>query len=78
MDCRGAFDQLIRCLSASGQMRNYYRYGEFQSCNDCYEKFAFCLFNSKDDAKIEQFNNERLDKTKKFVGSSDDIWQERV
>lgn len=77
MSCLEAFDQLTACFSAGGQFRNYYRYGEFNPCQKQYEKFKFCIFNSKDPVKVQEWYKKRMEENKKRIGSSDIIWQER-
>lgn len=43
MNCSQVFDQLLKCYSIGGQIRNYYRYGEINYCQDKRAKLKFCL-----------------------------------
>ncbi|CCC66597.1 hypothetical protein NCAS_0A00370 [Naumovozyma castellii] len=77
MSCLDAFDQLTACYSLGGQFRNYYRYGEYNSCTKQLAKLKFCIVNSNDPVKVQQWYKEQAEFNSKFRGSSDDIWEER-
>ncbi|CCE62149.1 hypothetical protein TPHA_0B04800 [Tetrapisispora phaffii CBS 4417] len=77
MSCREAFDQLTSCYSVGGQFRNYYRYGEYNPCSKQLAKFKFCIMNSKDPVKVQEWYKEQIEYNKEYRGSSDDIWEER-
>ncbi|CCD25762.1 Emi1p NDAI_0F04440 [Naumovozyma dairenensis CBS 421] len=77
MSCMEAFDQLVACYSVGGQFRSYYRYGEFNPCQKQLSKFKFCLGNSKNPIKVQEWYKEQAEYNSKFRGSSNAIWNER-
>lgn len=40
-----AMDDLLQCFALGGQVRNYYRYGSYTTCQAQREKFWFALWN---------------------------------
>ncbi|ODV97725.1 hypothetical protein PACTADRAFT_230 [Pachysolen tannophilus NRRL Y-2460] len=82
MSCLTAMDELLQCFSAGGQLRNYYRYGDFSLCERHYDKLKFCMkvnllpSESEKEYKIANYYKERLIKDSK-KGSSEDIWDAR-
>ena len=77
MSCIECLDQLIDCLSVGGQIRNYYRYSEFNICETQMNKLKFCLSNGKDPVKIQEYYKSLQEYNKKHRGTSEDIWEER-
>ncbi|CCF58063.1 hypothetical protein KAFR_0D04150 [Kazachstania africana CBS 2517] len=78
MSCMEAFDQLTICYSIGGQFRNYYRHGKFNSCDDQLKKFKFCLFNSKNPIKVQEWYKAKSEHRKSTNALTDDlIWNER-
>lgn len=82
MNCSQVFDQLLKCYSIGGQMRNYYRYGEMSYCTDKRNKLKFCLktkFYQEENRKeaISRWYMERLAHQLKEGKSSEEIWSSR-
>ncbi|KAH3899569.1 related to Early meiotic induction protein 1 [Saccharomycodes ludwigii] len=77
MSCTECFDQLTECFSIGGQFRNYYRYGKFDLCEKQGDKLKFCLANSTDPVKVQEWYKKELEYNKKYRGTSDDVWEER-
>lgn len=81
MSCFTAMSELLECMSLGGEVRNYYRYGDFSMCDKQTKKLNFCLKNSskpKDvrGKNIQQYYKDQLvEKLKR--GSSEDIWEAR-
>ncbi|GME81353.1 unnamed protein product [Ambrosiozyma monospora] len=80
MSCLTAMDEVMECMSLGGQVRHYYRYGDFSMCDEQSEKVNFCFSNSlKSEVKsrnIQEFYKKQLvEKLKR--GSSEDIWESR-
>lgn len=40
-----AFDDVLQCFALGGQIRNFYRYGTYTTCDSEREKLWFALFN---------------------------------
>ncbi|CAK9435425.1 uncharacterized protein LODBEIA_P01520 [Lodderomyces beijingensis] len=60
-----ALDELIACFAIGGQVKNYYRYGSYDSCERQREKFWFALkqgsmFEGKD-KPIQEMNQKELE-----------------
>lgn len=87
-----AFDEVLQCFALGGQVRHYYRYGSYTTCQDARDKFWFAMWNGtlrereiteNVDArelerrrKVQDFYKQRLLRTK-AMGSSEDVWDER-
>ncbi|TID28711.1 hypothetical protein CANINC_002338 [Pichia inconspicua] len=81
MSCMTALDELMQCMSLGGQIRNYYRYGDFTLCDKQSEKLNFCFSNSLNmqdvkEVNVQEFYKKRLVEQLKR-GSSEDVWQSR-
>ncbi|VEU23587.1 DEKNAAE104573 [Brettanomyces naardenensis] len=81
MSCLTAMDELLECMSLGGQVRNYYRYGDFTMCTKQSEKLHFCMKNSakpqeQKENNIREFYKSRVMESLKR-GSSEDIWEAR-
>ncbi|ODV85291.1 hypothetical protein CANARDRAFT_23352 [[Candida] arabinofermentans NRRL YB-2248] len=79
MSCLTAMDEMMECMSLGGQIRNYYRYGDFSMCDPQNEKMNFCFSNSLNageakEKNIQEFYKNRLVEQLKR-GSSEDIWE---
>lgn len=40
-----AFDDVLLCFAFGGQIKNYYRYGSYTTCEDARKKFWFAVVN---------------------------------
>lgn len=81
MSCMTALDELMQCMSLGGQIRNYYRYGDFTLCDKQSEKLNFCFSNSLNmqdvkEVNVQEFYKKRLVEQLKR-GSSEDVWESR-
>ncbi|CAI4056703.1 hypothetical protein N7582_000683 [Saccharomyces uvarum] len=77
MSCREAFDQLTSCYSIGGQFRNYYRHGDFTSCDKQVSKFKFCIVHGSDPVKVQEWHKEQVSNNKTLQNSTGIIWQEK-
>lgn len=81
MSCLTAMDELLECMSMGGQIRNYYRYGDFTMCDKQTKKLDFCIRNKgkteeEKEKNVQQYYKDKLvEKLKR--GSSEDIWESR-
>lgn len=88
-----AFDELLACFAIGGQIKNYYRYGTYTTCEDQREKFWFALGNGmyselpKSIDDMSERDLERKFKVHDFYmkrldkirksGSCEDVWKIR-
>lgn len=88
-----ALDELLGCFAIGGQIKNYYRYGTYETCKRQREKFWFAVKNGTmyddDKSPSELTDKELARRTKiqefykkrlledKAKGSSEDIWDVR-
>ncbi|KAK9432704.1 hypothetical protein V1505DRAFT_322651 [Lipomyces doorenjongii] len=82
MSCTQQFDELVKCYSIGGQVRNVYRYGSIRDCNDRWSMFKFCMgtrLDSEEDKrkKIYEFYGQKTAEDLKS-GSSEDVWKART
>lgn len=82
MNCSQVFDQLLKCYSIGGQIRQYYRYGEMNYCFDKRDKLKFCLktkFYREENRKeaVSRWYMERLAHQLKEGKSSEEVWSSR-
>ncbi len=81
MSCLTAMDELLECMSMGGQIRNYYRYGDFTMCDKQTKKLDFCIRNKGKPNEVKEENVQRyykdrlIEKLKR--GSSEDVWESR-
>lgn len=88
-----AFDELLSCFAVGGQIKHYYRYGTYTSCEREREKFWFAMRNgsfSETEDVTAVVTDKELEKRRKIQdffkkrlledkskGSSEDIWNVR-
>ncbi|KAK9317954.1 hypothetical protein V1524DRAFT_389990 [Lipomyces starkeyi] len=82
MSCTQQFDELVKCYSIGGQVRNVYRYGSIRDCNDRWSMFKFCIGTRLDTEegkrkKIYEFYRQKAAEDLKN-GSSEDVWKART
>ncbi|KAK9254233.1 hypothetical protein V1507DRAFT_402272 [Lipomyces tetrasporus] len=82
MSCTQQFDELVKCYSIGGQVRNVYRYGSIRDCNDRWAMFKFCIgtrLDSEEDKrkKIYEFYKRKMVEDLKS-GSSENVWKART
>ena len=82
MNCSQVFDQLLKCYSIGGQIRNYYRYGEINYCHDTRSKLKFCLgvkLKGEEDRKeeIRKWYMKQLGEQQAKHHSSETVWSSR-
>lgn len=89
-----AFDELLLCFALGGQLKNYYRYGTYSTCQDQREKFWFAMRHgsfTESDESLDDLNPKQLEKRQKISdfyrkrlmrtkanGSSEDVWDART
>ncbi|KAK6205109.1 uncharacterized protein RJT21DRAFT_111643 [Scheffersomyces amazonensis] len=74
-----ALDELIACFSLGGQVKNYYRYGNYDVCKRQREKFWFAIKNggfseSNDNVDFSKLSSKDLSKYTKIQ----DFYKNRV
>lgn len=82
MNCSQVFDQLLKCYSLGGQIRNYYRYGEISYCLEKRSKLKFCLgtkLMSEEDRreKIRHWHIKQLAEQQAKRQTSEVVWKSR-
>lgn len=59
-----ALDELIACFALGGQVKNYYRYGTYDSCTRQREKFWFAIkhgsFREQEERPLEELSEREL------------------
>ncbi|CAN3369712.1 hypothetical protein DICA3_F27424 [Diutina catenulata] len=89
-----ALDELLGCFALGGQVKNYYRYGTYDTCVRQRQKFWFAVANgsfSEETKPVWDMNEKELAKREKIQGfykkrlmedkargSSEDIWEART
>lgn len=83
MSCSQVFDQLVKCYSIGGQIRQYYRYGDISYCKDKRNKLKFCLGTAVkyDDERrrlVREWYAKQLQEQALHGFSSESVWKPRT
>lgn len=81
MSCTQAFDQILKCYSLGGLVRDYYRYGTAANCGEKIEKWKFCIKSkmmSNREEAVRGYYITQAAKRAQHNNSSESVWRSRA